>query len=108
MGNETTLEEERIGRVNELLNEELNNIASNMGITKSQFLRREIREIMNETEIRVVDSDDSTVYVTGMTDEFRQQITKLAKDMSITRNSLLKVMLYDISKKYSKNMGHGE
>ena len=97
--------EKRVYAVPRELNDELNNIAKNIGTTKSSFLRKEIRSSLELLEPRYVIKDEGTnIFITGVGPQLDSKITAIAKDMGISRNSLLKVLLYNITGKYSPNM----
>lgn len=97
--------EKRVYAVPRELNNELNNIAKNIGTTKSAFLRKEIRSSLESIEPRHVIKDEGTnVFITGVGPKLDSKITAIAKDIGISRNSLLKILLYNISGKFSPNM----
>lgn len=105
MGEIDKVSEKRVYAVPRELNNELNNIAKNIGTTKSSFLRKEIRSSLELLEPRYVIKDEGTnVFITGVGPQLDSKITAIAKDIGISRNSLLKVLLYNIGGKFSPNM----
>lgn len=97
--------EKRVTAVPSELNQDLVNIAQNTGITKSQFLRKEIRAELNDMEPRyLIKGDEVTLFLCGVNPSLNSKINAIAKDMGVAPSSLLKMILYKIANKYPENM----
>lgn len=105
MGDINKVMEKRVHAVPRELNTELNNIAKNIGITKAAFLRKEIRAQLKSLEPRYIIKDEGTnVFITGVGPMLDDKITAIAKDIGITKNSLLKLLLYKIAGEQPEHM----
>ncbi len=97
--------EKRVYSVPKELNNELNNISKHLEMSKSRFLRKEIKSILETLEPRYTIKNEATnVFLSGIGPELISKINAISKDIGITPNSLLKVLLYNISGKYSPNI----
>lgn len=99
------LYEKQVRAVPRELNNELNNIAANLCITKTTLLRKEIRKQLEDMEPRYIIKDEgANIYISGIGPRLDNKLNAIAKDIGITKNSLLKILLYKIAGQYPENM----
>jgi len=99
---------ERITGVNSEVDELLKNIAKNIGITKSQLIRKKAREKLAEysPELKVIKpkAKTTTIDITEMSPKIKQEIVAVASNKGIHPNALWKIMLYEIVQSFPENM----
>lgn len=104
MGDIKDVSEKRVYQVPVELSDKLADIAKYNHVTKSHFLRTEIRKKLETIEPKyLVKGDFRTVIITGISPSLKTQIRAIAQDIGITHNSLLKVLLYIIANEKEPN-----
>lgn len=99
---------ERITGVNSEVDEKLKNIAKNIGITKSQLIRKKIREklaeIPDELKITRPKKKAASIDVTEFSPKIKAEISAVAANKGIHPNSLLKIMICEIVDSFPEKM----
>jgi len=96
---------DRLSGVKRMLSEELDAISDNIGITKSQLLRREIRQcVVGIVEKRFDDEVMPEMVISGIPDDVMEKLNIVCEDMNVSQNTFMKILCYQISMKFPPNM----
>lgn len=88
-----------------MLSVELDCISENIGITKSQLLRREIRQcVVGISQKRFDDDVMPELVISGIPDDVAEKLKIICEDMNVSHNTFMKVLLYQISMKFPPHM----
>ena len=98
----------RITGVNKTVDENLRNIAKNIGISKSELIRKKIRERLAEfpDELKIPNkkSKTATIDITELTEKIRQEISAIASNKGVSPNALWKFLLFEIAESFPEKM----
>lgn len=104
--------EEEISRIDPEINEQLNNIAANIGISKTQLLKGYFREIRDKEEktnpehLEPKKPHDKIkhIKVSGYSRKLREELAIIATHYGLTKNSFYRLKLHQLVDGYPKQM----
>ena len=101
---------EKIRYVSERLGKELEAISKNMGTTRSQLLRKDIRKKIDSYPDYLKDGSiekpkkTDEMKITSMSPKLQEQIENIASNLGIKKATLLRVLLFEIAKDYPEKI----
>lgn len=101
--------DEEICRVDPDINDQLNNIAANIGISKTQFLKGYFREVVEgepeEHKIgKIKDDKIMHVKVSGVSNQLKADLKIIATHHGLSKNAFLRMKLHQIVEAYPARM----